>query len=73
MRQFRENFFNTLTEKSCQFEVQKMMRAGDPTPAEAATKRAEIIETNTKGLKRKGCWVNNVINLCGLLSFSTTL
>jgi hypothetical protein len=49
------------------------MRAGDPTPAEAATKRTEIIETNTKGLKRKGCWVNNVINLCGLLSFSTTL
>ena len=73
MRQFRVYFFHTLAEKRCQYEVLEMVRAGDTMGAEAAAKRAEIVDTHKKGLKRKGCWGNNVINLCGLPSLSTTL
>jgi hypothetical protein len=54
MRQFRVNAFNTLTEKRCQYDVQKMMRAEDTMGAEAAIKRAEIIETYTKRVEKKG-------------------
>jgi len=54
MRQFRVYFFNTLTEKRCQYEVLETMRAGDTMRAEAATKRAEIIDTHKKGVEKRG-------------------
>lgn len=53
MRQFRVYFFNTLTEKRCQYEVLEMMRAGDTLGSEASTKRAEIIDTHKKGVEKK--------------------
>jgi hypothetical protein len=57
MRHFRVYFFNTLTEKRCQYEVLEMMGrggAGDNKGVEAATKRAEVIDTHKKGVEKKG-------------------
>jgi hypothetical protein len=54
MRQFRVYFFNTLTEKRCQYEVLETMRTGDTMKAEAATKRAEITNTHKKGVEKWG-------------------
>jgi hypothetical protein len=37
-----------------EYEVLEMMRAGDTMGADAATKRAGIIDTHKKGVEKKG-------------------
>jgi hypothetical protein len=54
MRQFRVYFFNTLTEKRCQYVVLETMMAGDTMRAEATTKGAEITDTHKKGVEKWG-------------------